>query len=85
LASLRIFLETGERLTDSAETWDYYRHRFIHNATDRETAEYLWRYPCGSEDFEKYVRALALVADTYDRLEAALGDRKADVSACSVS
>src|SRR5436190_8712950 len=69
LASLRLFLETGKKVTDFHTVRNTYEAEFIPNDRDRNVIDFLFRYPCDRAQPELYDEALRLVSDTYDQLE----------------
>ena len=76
LASLRIFLEKGEKLTDPLETRDQYLGEFVKSEKDRDVVDFLFRYPGASAPPALFGRALGWVSDTYGQLESLVGVNK---------
>lgn len=72
LASLQIFLETGEKLTDFSAVRARYVSDFMKNSREQKVVDALFKYPGDPRQGAIYDRALGFVSETYDRLESLL-------------
>jgi hypothetical protein len=72
LASLRIFLESGEKLTDPSAVRTRCVSDFTRNGREQEVLDSLFSYPGDPGLGLVYDRALGFVSETYDRLESLL-------------
>jgi hypothetical protein len=72
LASLRIFLETGEKLTASGAVRARYLSEFMKNGREQKVVDSLFDYPGDPRQGILYDRALGCVSETYDCLESLL-------------
>lgn len=77
LASLRLFLETGEVLTDAPQIRQAYLDRFVNKDQERVVLDYYLQRPGIPASAERYADAFAFVASQYERVESLLmeGDR----------
>lgn len=77
LASLRLFLETGEVLTDAPQIRQAYLDRFVNKNQERAVLDYYLQRPGIPASAELYADAFAFVASQYERVESLLmeGDR----------
>jgi hypothetical protein len=77
LVSLRVFLETGEIVTDAPALRSRCIEQSQHDGTPgTEVIDFLFKVPADSREVSVYNRALAWVSETYDHLEAVLARRK---------
>ena len=77
LVSLRLFLETGEVLTDAPQIQQAYLDRFVNKDSDKAVLDYYLQRPGIPASAELYADAFAFVASQYERVESLLmeGDR----------
>ncbi len=72
LASLRLFLETGEILTDAPQIRGAYIDRFVKEDRERAVLNYYLERPGTPISSEMYAGAFAFVASQYERVESLL-------------
>ena len=72
LASLRLFLETGEVLTDAPQIRQAYLDRFVNKNQERAVLDYYLQRPGIPASAELYADAFAFVASQYERVESLL-------------
>ncbi len=72
LASLRLFLETHEVLTDAPQIRQAYLDRLIKKDSDRAVLDYYLQRPGIPVSGELYAHAFAFVASQYERVESLL-------------
>jgi hypothetical protein len=72
LASLRVFLETGEKLTECSAVRARYVTEFMKNSEEQKVVDSLFSYPGDPRQGVIYDRALSYVSETYDYLESLL-------------
>jgi len=72
LASLRLFLETGEVLTDAPQIRQAYLDRFVNKDQERAVLDYYLQRPGIPASAELYADAFAFVASQYERVESLL-------------
>jgi hypothetical protein len=72
LASIRIFLERGERLTDPFQVRTRYCEEFVTGERGKAVLDFLFHYQALRTDNPLYDEAFAYLSDTYDRVESLL-------------
>lgn len=72
LASLRLFLETGEILTDALQIHRAYLNRFARGNRDRAVLDYYLHRAAGPASSGLYADAFTFVSDQYRRVESLL-------------
>lgn len=72
LASLRLFLETGEVLTDAPQIRQAYLDRFVNKDSDKAVLDYYLQRPGIPASAELYADAFTFVSDQYRRVESLL-------------
>ena len=72
LASLRLFIETHEVLTDAPRIRQAYLDRFVKKNSDRAILDYYLQRPGIPASAELYADAFAFVASQYERVESLL-------------
>lgn len=73
LASLRLFLETGEILTDPPRIRQAYLDRFVTEDRNRRVLDYYLHRAATSASSDLYADAFTFVSDQYRRVESLLG------------